>query len=129
MNFENEFVKTVEALVMADKTVFIADDVPDFSFDPKKCKFSRPFSQAGGCVEDKNRFYKKHKKYYPFFESIEKRNERVKILKVSTYFCDQNNCSMAKNGKIFYRDNDHLNIIGSKYLGQKIIKDNQVIVR
>lgn len=129
VNFENEFVKTVEALVKANKKVFIADDVPDFSFDPKKCKFSRPFSQEGGCVEDKKFFYKKHKKYYPFFESIEKSNAQVKILKVSTYFCDQHVCSMAKDGQIFYRDNDHLNIIGSKYLGQKIIKDNQVIVR
>ncbi len=127
VNFEHEFVKTVDALTKANKKVFIAEDVPDFSFDPKKCKYSRPFSQGDGCIEDNKTFYKKYKKYYPIFESLAKNNPKVEILETALYFCDSNNCAMAKDGNIFYRDNDHLNIIGSKYLGQKITENNLLV--
>lgn len=127
INFANEFVKTVDALTIANKKVFIAEDVPDFSFDPKKCKYSRPFSQADGCVEGNKAFYKKYKRYYPIFESLAKNNPKVQILETASYFCDSNNCAMAKDGNIFYRDNNHLNIIGSKYLGQKITENNLLV--
>ena len=122
-NFESEFVETVDALIKANKKVYIAEDVPDFSFDPKKCKYSRLFSQAGGCEQNSSDFYKRYKNYYPVFEAIELKNEGAKILKTSAYFCDVNICTMAKNGTIFYRDNNHLNIKGSKYLAEKITEN------
>jgi len=42
-------------------------------------------------------------------------------------FCDNNYCSMGRNGILFYRDDHHLNINGSKALGRHIIQNNSVI--
>lgn len=43
--FEEALVKTVKTLSSHNKEVFIVDDVPDFSFDPKQCKYLRPLSR------------------------------------------------------------------------------------
>lgn len=123
IDFPSEFIKTIDTLIKANKRVYLAEDVPDFPFDPKKCKYSRRFSQANGCVQNRSTFEKRHMKYYPFFESIEGNNHKVKILKTSIYFCDADTCTMAKDGHLFYRDKNHLNITGSKYLGLKIRDD------
>jgi hypothetical protein len=34
------------------------------------------------------------------------------------YFCDKENCFAKKNNKLFYSDDDHLNVYGSYYIGK-----------
>jgi hypothetical protein len=36
-------------------------------------------------------------------------------------FCSGAVCSMAADGKLLYRDDNHLNINGSRFLGAKIV--------
>lgn len=126
-NFKNELVKTVSKLTAANKKVYIADDVPNFLFDPQKCKFQRSFARKNICIEDSKYFYSQYQNYYPILQSIEETNPSVKILKTAEYFCSEGLCSMANSGKLFYRDDNHLNINGSKYLGKKIIENNPQI--
>lgn len=123
-SFKSELVKTVNALTAANKTVYLADDVPSFSFDPKKCKYSRWAGQKSNCLEDNKIFYSKYQNYYPIFQSIEAGNKDAKILKTAEYFCGKDFCTMAENGVLFYRDQHHLNLNGSRYLGKKIVADH-----
>lgn len=125
----NDLIKTVNTLTAAHKMVYITDDVPDFSFDPQGCKYLRNFSLHNNlCKEDINFFYLRHKIFYPILQLIEKANPDVKILKTSEYFCGEGFCNMAKDGILFYRDNDHLNINGSMYLGKEIVKNHPQLV-
>jgi hypothetical protein len=43
---------------------------------------------------------------------------------MAEYFCGEGVCNMAKDGKLFYRDNNHLNINGSKFVGKEMVKNN-----
>ena len=120
--FEEAFVKTIKTLSSQNKEIYIVDDVPDFSFDPKQCKYLRPLSQKNNCTEDKNYFYKKYNAYYENLNKL--RNlKHVKIVNTVKFFCDEQNCSMKNNGELLYRDSNHLNINGSKYLANKVIKE------
>jgi len=120
--FEEAFVKTIKTLSSQNKEIYIVDDVPDFSFDPKQCKYLRPLSQKNNCTEDKNYFYKKYNAYYGNLNKL--RNlKHVKIVNTVKFFCDEQNCSMKNNGELLYRDSNHLNINGSKYLANKVIKE------
>jgi len=124
LGFEDELKKTVNALLAANKKVYIAEDIPAFPFDPQKCKFSRPFSLTNRCVEDRATVYGGHSRYYPFFQKMAQENKNVEIISMAEYFCNQNSCGMAKDGILFYRDTNHLNINGSRYLGNKIIEQH-----
>jgi len=122
-DFKNELDKTVKTLVNANKKVYLVEDVPKFSFDPKKCQYARKFSSDNFCIEDKKSYYNKGN-VFSSLESVAKDNKNTKYLKVADYFCDNTVCKMAEDGVLFYRDFNHLNINGSIYLGRKIIRDN-----
>jgi hypothetical protein len=111
--------KTIQNIHEHHKKVIIIDDVPVFSFDPKQCKFMRPLSFKNNCEEDKNYFGKKYQTYAPAIEML-KKNKNVTIINTVTLFCDDKNCSMEKDGKLLYRDDQHLNIEGSRYIGKFI---------
>lgn len=119
-----QLAKTVNALTAANKTVYVADDVPNFSFDVEKCKFSRKFSRENACAEDRKIFYEQYQIYYPILQSIVNNNPRARILKMAEYFCDPDSCYMARKGVLFYRDRHHLNVNGSEWLGKRIVEDN-----
>ena len=38
-------------------------------------------------------------------------------------FCNEKNCTMEKDGKLLYRDDQHLNIEGSRYIGKFIANE------
>jgi hypothetical protein len=123
LDFKNRLVKTIGVLTAANKVVYIADDAPNFSFDPIKCKYSRKFSGGVSCIEDRAYFYEQQKVYLPTLQSIVEANSNVKLLEIADYFCDASVCSMESNGLLYYRDNNHLNLNGSKYLGKKLTED------
>jgi len=112
-------IYTAHTLLLQQKNTVIIDDVPVFSFDPKQCKFIRPLSSKNNCIEDKKYFDKKYQTYISTFELI-KKNKEVAVINTVPLFCNEKNCTMEKNGKILYRDDQHLNIEGSRYIGKFI---------
>jgi hypothetical protein len=44
----------------------------------------------------------------------------VKLWDRTDLLCDRRYCWAIKNGKMIYRDGDHLNQYGSTYLGERI---------
>ena len=121
--FRDELAATVDLLTAAHKTVYVTDDVPNFTFDPPKCKYERMFSRTSACAESRSYFSRQYETYYPILESVALKNRQVKILHTAKYFCDDKLCAMEKDGQLLYRDRNHLNINGSKYLGQMIVRD------
>jgi hypothetical protein len=112
-------IYTAHTLHLQQKNTVIIDDVPVFSFDPKQCKFIRPLSSKNNCIEDKKYFDKKYQTYISTFELI-KKNKELAVINTVPLFCNEKNCTMEKNGKILYRDDQHLNIEGSRYIGKFI---------
>jgi peptidoglycan/LPS O-acetylase OafA/YrhL len=123
-SMEAELNETLDSLIKENRFVYITDDVPKFSFSPKKCKYADSIFHKDSCEENSNYFYKKYRDYISILEAVVKNRTNVKLLKTSKYFCDEKNCTMAKDGLLHYRDNTHLSINGSKYLAKSIIAEN-----
>jgi peptidoglycan/LPS O-acetylase OafA/YrhL len=124
---QSDLLHTVQKLLAANKKVFITDDVPDFSFDPHKCAYDRWF--RSGCSADKALYDAKYAQYFPVISAIIQSEPRVQLIKTVQYFCDQKECSMNRGDQLLYRDTNHLNINGSKYLGQMIARDVLELIR
>ena len=110
---------TAHKIYLQEKHTVIVDDVPVFSFDPKQCKFVRPLSSKNNCEEDKTYFDKKYLTYISTIEQL-KKNKEISVINTVPLFCNEKNCLMEKNGKLLYRDDQHLNIEGSRYIGKFI---------
>ena len=111
-----EIGAVVETLQSAGKQVFITDGVPAFTFDPQLCKYE------GICQESKADFYSKYSNYLPGIIELTNRNPSVRLIYTSRYFCGTSMCSMTNGSELLYRDNNHLNINGSRYVGMKILE-------
>jgi hypothetical protein len=64
-------------------------------------------------------FDKKYQTYAPTLKLLQE-NKEVSVINTVPLFCNEKNCTMEKDGKLLYRDDQHLNIEGSRYIGKFI---------
>ena len=48
--------------------------------------------------------------------NVAKKFSNVKIFDISSLFCKNGKCSVKKDGKVLFQDQDHLSIEGSLYV-------------
>jgi peptidoglycan/LPS O-acetylase OafA/YrhL len=116
----------IRRLVDQGKTVLLTDDVPDFPFFPYGCKYKRPLIPTT-CSISIDEF---NAGYLPVLAQLEKvvaDIPEVQLLKTAHYLCDETECSMTHGHQIFYADPSHLNVIGSEYVGKRMVEDYPVL--
>jgi peptidoglycan/LPS O-acetylase OafA/YrhL len=120
--FESHLSTTVELLTAAGKNVVLTTDTPKFGFDPQRCKFSHPLSGQSSCDESNASYRRIQSTYVPLFESTTKRHANVSLIHFDDLFCDGSICRMAIDGRILFRDNNHVNVFGSQLVGSELAK-------
>jgi len=120
--FESNLTTTIELLTNAGKNVVLTTDTPKFGFDPQRCKFSHPLSGKSNCDESNESYRQVQSSYVPLFESVSKLSSGVKLIRLDDLFCDESLCRMALDGRILFRDNNHLNVFGSQFVGLELAK-------
>lgn len=113
--------KTVKVLINNGKNVYLMPDLPQYEFDPQRCKFKRPFSSGQQCDQDLSQYKLKLDMYMPILTRVAEANPQLKFIKIEDILCSNERCSMVRNVDILYRDNNHLNIPGSKFVGGYIV--------
>lgn len=119
-SYFQEILPTVKKLSAHHKKVFLVDGTPNFSFLPSKCKYDWPFLRVQQCEESKL-FDKQHAQYFESFKEAAKESS-LQLIELKPLFCENNSCSMAKDGKLLFRDDNHLGINGSGYIAPTIVK-------
>lgn len=120
--FERHLSTTIELLTSAGKQVLLTTDSPKFGFDPQRCKFNHPLSGQSNCDESSDSYRRVQSSYVPLFELASKRSSRVSLIYLDDLFCDDSVCRMANDGRILFRDNNHVNIFGSQLVGSEVAK-------
>jgi peptidoglycan/LPS O-acetylase OafA/YrhL len=124
-----EVAKVAEKFLQAGKTVYVMEDVPSFSFAPEKCKGIRWPSTRTTCVEARAAFTPQIKLFESDLRTIARDDPRIKLIETRRYFCDDSACKMTDGSRLLFRDSNHLNIIGSQYLGGRIVQDEVELSR
>jgi len=119
---QEQLLATTRALIGAGKSVYLTNDVPAFPFEPTRCKYGRRFAQSAGC--DWDQFDTVLKGYMPMLMDVIVAEPQAKMLDTARYFCNSGDCSMVHDNVIMYRDTNHLNILGTRFLGDALVKDN-----
>jgi hypothetical protein len=117
----SELDLAIKALQASGKTVYLTNDVPQFEFDPQRCKFQRPLTQSTKCDVPIKTYQDQLRKYSDALLEVRQLNPDVAWIDLSSLMCDESTCSMARNGQVLYRDTNHLNIPGSQYVGAQIV--------
>ncbi len=120
--FESGLTETITWLKSKNKKVILLDDTPKFGFDPQRCKFTHPLSGGSQCFESIDAYQQTRHSYVDVLEATSFQNPDLLFIRMNDLFCDGEVCRMASDDELFFRDNNHLNILGSKLAGAVIAK-------
>ena len=119
---ENGMKRTFKRLSDAGKKVVVVLDNPKTPKKPSGCIRS-------GINEDKCKFnkseyigFKPIQNYNNLAKMIAKDYKNISFVDLSNILCDKDFCYISKNGKVLYRDNNHLNYNGSALVSYEIMK-------
>ena len=115
----------VETLVESGKSVFVTDDFNDFPFPPENCKYNLSLVIRSNCETSSASFQAQLSINRPLLESALSGITGSELLSTSSYFCKSDTCSMVNEGRIMFRDGNHLNVDGSRYVVNRLIAENQ----
>ncbi|MEY4630190.1 MAG: hypothetical protein RIQ81_310 [Pseudomonadota bacterium] len=108
---------TIGALRAAGKTVTLAGDVPRFPHDPGYCAYSLPYNAARSCTVSDEEAERQRQTYRGVLQRIAEEHN-APYVEIDITLCEPDTCTMKKDGSILYRDDNHLNILGSKLVGK-----------
>lgn len=123
---ESGMRRTFSALVNAHKRVIVLLDNPHLPFDPSLCS-GRPFrltEYVGKCSfpRDQMPAWRAFQSYETLVRKVVKDYPQVQIINALDYFCDDQYCHIDKDGVVLYKDRDHLNADGSRYMASFILE-------
>lgn len=118
--------KLVKFFLHSGKKVYLIDDAPTLPFHARFCKYKNLFTPPV-CTFPSSDNSDNYKKYISDLDRVAKENDGVELITINKYFCDDAICHIAHDGSILFRDRDHLSLYGSKYIGNKIVKDNPAL--
>ncbi len=115
----------VERLVEAGKRVFITNDVPNFPFVAGDCLYEGLFlRKPRDCSVKRTYFDGFLRETNAMIDAVRTRVPQASLVDTFDMMCTAEDCSMAEGGDILYIDSSHLNILGSRYLARKLIRDD-----
>ncbi len=130
MMYEIAMRQTLSDLAKSGKEVVFVLDIPELGFDPESCVNSRIVwftkSVRELCAVSRKEFDHRNREYREIVAKVLMDFPRVKIFDASGRLCDSSWCWGMKDGQMFYRDNNHLSVIGSEYVAKGLsllIKD------
>lgn len=124
-NLEAEVSKVAGMLANSGKRVFLAEDVPSFPFSPERCKGKRWGSTKDPtCSTPREYVDGSSNSYRNALRNVVAKDSRLRFIEVGKYICDSMDCSMVRGNELLYRDYNHLNLNGSRFVGSEIVKGN-----
>ena len=110
----------VRLLRAAGKAVYVVNGVPSFHFDAGRCKFSGRLGFPALCDEPESTLERQLAVYEDDLKAAVTANPGAQLIDTAHMLCHDRTCSMAENGKLLYRDDNHLNINGSRLIGARL---------
>ena len=123
--FSEQLFNTVKWMVGRGFKVVLMMDAPDFGFDPALCVYETKLNDVR-CDISLEQHNGDQAIYRALFVAIAK-HPNVELVDISDAICNKNTCSMLSEGRLLYRDNDHLNLIGSQLAGEILIQKSKFL--
>ena len=88
----------------------------------EQCKYKNKLTEKVPICNIPLSEYQYQKSYYENSLKSISQSLGATLIDLDSVFCDKESCSMSHKGIVYFRDKDHLNIEGSKIVGEFISK-------
>ena len=90
-------------------------------FSPGAVRYAGRLGVRNRCDEDASALERQLSAYIGDLAAVVEANSGTQLIDTAHRLCTASVCSMAADGKLLYRDQNHLNINGSRLIGAKIV--------
>lgn len=116
----NGFSGTIKALLNAGKDVYILGDIPKYIKDAQVCAYAKNSVEAiSYCYLYLDAVEYQRNMYGGVLTKLSK-DYNVPYIDIYSPLCTETKCGMIKNNNLLYRDDNHLNILGSELIGRYV---------
>ena len=120
---ENGLRRTLDLLTRANKKVLIVLDSPHLPHAPNLCgRFIKIKGKNSNCAY-KKQYFDALKNYTNVVNKVLKDYPQVRTYDLYEPFCDDETCYISNKNKILYKDIEHLNNSGSRFVAPFILKN------
>jgi peptidoglycan/LPS O-acetylase OafA/YrhL len=117
-----ELTSALTTLANADRSIFVADDGPTFSFHAEECQYELPLGSGPRCTEDSSEFLSRYQAYAPLLAQQVSEFPQTRLLSTSKELCQGDVCSMVSGQTLLFADHGHLNEAGSTHVIRGLTK-------
>lgn len=118
--FEENFGQTIDFLQSHNHQVVLVGDVPRFAVPAEACLFTNsPEKVAEYCSIPFSEYYDQKNIYHPSLIRLSQLYN-LNYIEIDGIFCGMRRCSMVSGSNLLYRDTNHLNLIGTRMVGQHL---------
>lgn len=108
---------TIEKLRQSSKVVSLLGKIPSFSVNAEMCKFRhRKTDNLALCYLSVNQATDQSREFVTRVKHLSNEQD-IAFFEIYQALCNETDCGMIKDRRILYRDDNHLNILGSKLVG------------
>ncbi|MES2900674.1 MAG: acyltransferase family protein [Pseudomonadota bacterium] len=113
---------TLRRFTAAGKRVILIDDVPLLSFEPRSCIPRAAIASSSTrrpCAIPRAEFDKAQGEHPRIIADMMREFPMVELFESAPHLCDANWCHAMIDGRLMYRDTNHLSYDGDLYIGAK----------
>lgn len=117
--------ETLRQLAAAGKRIVFLDSVPELPFNARECvhwtpnRFVSRIPQPD-CEVPRKLIEARNGEYRPYLRPVLEKYPEVIVFDPQSVMCDDRACRGRRDGELLYRDDDHLSMAGSRWLGARI---------
>jgi hypothetical protein len=115
----------LETLADKGRAVFVTDDIPNYGFDAMDCKYRpAPILPFTRCTLERSLFDEQYATYSERLREVVGQVPGAHVVDTARYFCDDDYCRMTDGDDLLYRDANHLNDVGSRFLVDRMLAND-----
>ena len=126
---ERALRRTFDALKEHNKKVIFVVDNPDFFYEPSICAV-RPYQKFikhkidNRCFPNRAELENNQNKVWfnSILKKVSKDYDNVTLVNAFDSLCDQETCPITRNGRLLYRDDDHVSNEGARMIAKDLLK-------
>ena len=118
---------TLRQLTATGKRIVFLDSVPELDFNARECVHWTPNRFVSRiprpeCEVPRALIEARNEEYRPYLRRVLEKYPQVIVFDPQTAMCDDRACLGRRDGELMYRDDDHLSMAGSRWLGARIVR-------
>ena len=122
---EEDLVSVLTRLRSGGANIYLTNDVPTFPFEAVRCKYGKapllPFTE---CSMDVGEFARSYAGFRPALDRVASEVPGARVIETADFFCSPETCDMTRDGRLLFRDTNHLNMEGSRFLAKQLVEDH-----